>query len=487
MDITTKASIIEIISAAPGNRKSWLAANTKGKNIQRRAYIKAKMHLDSFIEDSESQWLIMPGLRGIGKTTILTQLYLATTAPEHRKFYVSLERIKLAGGTISDVITVIEELADSRLEDINEPLFLFLDEVQFLEDWALALKTVYDRTPHVFIVCTGSSAIALQSNPDIARRSLKIPVHPLCFTEYVMIRQVHESDRQFINFPDNGLAGEIRHALFGMRTPEQVFARLESLRPRIAQYWGQLPDATEYLYDYIKFGTLPFTLHESEEVIRWQRINSLLNESLARDVDTTEQFEPSTRVLFPRLLFLLASSDTLSHSKLAETLNLNVRTIVSMLETLQQTEILNGILPRGSAYRQISKPTKYLFTSPAMRAALCTSGGALEEEKAGVLRGRLIEDMAGLYLRRILNPDETPAILEYDHSQNGADFVISRSGSKEEAIAIEVGSKKQSALQAFNTLEKNGGKYGLVISGSSLSLDISKKSVFVPFEYLLLA
>lgn len=477
-------NIFEIINSAPADRQTWLKANTGGKNIKRRAYKKAKMHLNAFTRGGQSNWLIMPGLRGIGKTTILSQLYLEAPANGNRKFYVSLERIKLIGGSISDVLDGIEDSIGDKIDNITDPLFLFFDEVQFLQDWGLALKTVYDRSPNVFIVCTGSSAIALQTNPDIARRSLKIPIHPLCFTEYVMIRQSHDDGR--LTYPELGLAKQIRTALFDSSSEREVLTRLEALRPQVANYWAQLPHYSEYLYDYIKFGTLPFTLLEPENVIRYQQINSLLNESLTRDIDTTERFDASTRDLFPRLLFLLASSDTISHNKLAETLNLNVRTVVSMLETLEDTAILNGIQPRGSAYKKISQPTKYLFTSPAMRAALCTSGGALEEERAGALRGRLVEDMAGLYLKRILHPDETPAILEYDHSSRGADFVISKDGTAARAIALEVGVKKETAVQTFTTLERTGGKYGLVVSGSALSIDTSKKSVFVPFNYFLL-
>lgn len=486
MNAETHTNIFEIISSAPRNRDSWIAANTNGKNTLRLSYVKAEKHLSTFADDGSSRWIIMPGLRGIGKTTILTQLYLATEAPYNRKFYVSLERIKLAGGNTSDVVSVIEELAGSSLEEIDEPLYLFLDEVQFAEDWALTLKTVYDRAPHIFIACTGSSAIALQSNPDIARRSVKIPIHPLCFTEYVMIRQAHDNGISSIQYPDDKLANDIRQALFQSSDERQVYAKLQAIAPRVSAYWKKLSGKADYIYDYFKFGTLPFTLKESETVIRWQRINGLLNESLARDVDIPEQFDSSTRSMFPRLLFLIANSDTISHAKLSDTLNINPRTVASMLDTLQQTEILNGILPRGSAYKQISKPTKYLFTSPAMRAALCVSGGLLGEEKASTLRGRLTEDAAGLYLKRLLHPGETPAILEYDHSRGGADFIVSLNGVRDESIAIEVGNKKGNARQVAHTLELNGGKYGLVVSSSPLSLDTAKRAVFVPFEFFLL-
>ncbi len=42
----------------------------------RKAYFRIKHHIDDFINgDEENRFLIMPGLRGVGKTTILLQLY----------------------------------------------------------------------------------------------------------------------------------------------------------------------------------------------------------------------------------------------------------------------------------------------------------------------------------------------------------------------------------------------------------------------------
>ena len=190
--------------------------------------------------------------------------------------------------------------------------------------------------------------------------------------------------------------------------------------------------------------------------------------------------------MFPRLLFLLASSDVISHANIASTLNINVRTLISMLDTLVKTEIIHPILPRGSAYKQVSQPIKYLFTSPAIRTAICTSGGILGEERASHLRGRLLEDVVGMYLKRIFNPSETPAIVEYDYGSGGADFIVSRTGQKGNSIAIEVGVKKRTAQQTHTTLKRIDAKYGLIISGANLSIDSSKKSVFVPFEPFLL-
>ena len=181
--------IIEMLLAAPADRLSWLASQAKTGQIRRQALGQIEGYLQEFRQSPGSQWLIMPGLRGVGKTTILSQLYLGIQTKPSRKFFLSLERIRLIGGNMVEVINAIEEIAGGRLESIDEPMFIFLDEVQYISDWALAVKIIFDRSPNVFIVCTGSSAIQLQTNADVARRSLKIFIYPLCFTEYAAMRQ----------------------------------------------------------------------------------------------------------------------------------------------------------------------------------------------------------------------------------------------------------------------------------------------------------
>lgn len=487
MNPDVKRHIIDIVTAAPQLADAWVRVHTNKSGVTRRAFLDAQKHLNYFLTNKgENPWLIMPGLRGIGKTTILAQMYHQLKVPANRKFFVSLERIKTVGGNVNQVISVIEEIIGTPLEQANEPLFFFFDEVQYFDDWALVLKTVVDRTPRLFLVCTGSSAIQIQTDPNIVRRTTKIPVHPLCFTEYVMIKQAHKvRDPRNITFPIDNLAGNIKDAIFYSNDALEAYGRLRALSDNVAAYWRKFPQQ-EYLFEYIKFGTLPFTLKTEEELLRWQRITQLLNESLVRDVTQLDRFESDTVTRFTRLLFLLANSDTVSLRKVAETLQIDPKTVMSALDTLKDTEIVTAILPKGSAYKQVRRPAKYIFTSPAMRAALCNSGGVLDPVAKSELRGRLLEDVVGMYLKRMFLTNSTPAVVEYDYSPGGADFIVSSTGLKEDSIPLEVGSGRKTARQAIQTLDMLNGKYGVVVSDVPLHIEDSNRVVFVPFNYFLL-
>ena len=477
MNPAIRRALISIIGSAPADRSAWLKASTQRSGIHRQIFSEFKTHLDVFRGGSAAnQWLILPGLRGVGKTTILTQLYLDLPSETPCRFFLSLERAKLLGAEMRDVLSVIEELAGDSLETSKHPIYIFMDEVQYLKDWALGLKTVFDRAAKVFIVCTGSSAIDLQSNPDVARRSQKIPIRPLDFAEYMNFRS-HYHRQAEPEYPDESLRQALGRALLHSKDCRDVFLKLQGVREEVEAYWSGI-DKSACLDDYIRFGSLPFTFQIADDSSKWRAIDALLSESLAKDVSRFAHKRDSATEAFPILMRLLAESDAISLQRIAKTISLNQRTVLSMLQTLCSTELLNPIRPLGAAYRQVNRPSKYLFTTPAMRLALAMKAGLTVPE--ATLKGRLLEDIAGLYLKRI-----SPFGLCYDGKPGGADFIIPGS-KKEAAIPIEVGWQKRDSKQTKQTLQRVKGKYGLVVTNCVLNIDPESESVFVPLEYFLL-
>ena len=487
MNPEVRQLLTEMLAQAPVSAYEWMIANTADSGIKRRAYLSLEKHLNNFIEGrTDREWLILPGLRGTGKTTILTQLYNSAALKDSAKFYLSLDKVRSVGGRMIDVLTVIEEALGQKIEQSNEPVFILLDEVQYLDDWALVLKTVADRAKKLFLVCTGSSAILLQRNPDIARRTDVIKVHPLCFTEFVMIDQAH-NDKDSIKFPVIGLSTKLRDALFTSSNATQAFNRLATLNNEVNSYWTGL-NKPEAIRKYFSYGTLPFTLTLPNESVIWARIYQTLSEALARDVNSLGKFGAHTVASLPRLLFLLAHSERKSLNKLADTLSIDIKTIRSVLEELESTEIITAIKPKGASFGRIAKPYKYLFTSPAMRLALVNSGGAIkvESDSRSKLRGQLLEDVAGMYFKRMFMDGQSKAIVEYDTAEGGADFIISLTGEKKDSIVVEVGVKKTTSRQVAQTLGELNGRYGLIVTGQPLNIDTVNNSVYVPLEFFLL-
>ena len=132
-----------------------------------------------------------------------------------------------------------------------------------------------------------------------------------------------------------------------------------------------------------------------------------------------------------------------------------------------------------------------MFNSPAIRQALCSviiKPDNLDDRQVYLLRGRLLEDVVLMYLKRILKNDPLGVNIEYDAAAGGADFVIMPiDGTKQQAVVIEVGNSKTTSKQVEKTLDKVG-KYGLVITNHTdqPSLSPSKTVVYVPLKLFLL-
>lgn len=75
MEIETQSHVTNLLKTNPKIIKNNLGNNNKKFN-KKREYYQLKKHIDTFLEkESDNRFFIMPGLRGVGKTTIMYQLF----------------------------------------------------------------------------------------------------------------------------------------------------------------------------------------------------------------------------------------------------------------------------------------------------------------------------------------------------------------------------------------------------------------------------
>ncbi|MEM0171875.1 MAG: AAA family ATPase [Thermoproteota archaeon] len=137
---------------------------------------------------------MLPGLRGVGKTTILLQIYNYLTqvkkVEQARVLYFSADELKdYLGAKISEAIKVfVEDIWNTSLTSLDKPLVILIDEAHYDKGWALSAKIVYDQTKRIFLLLTGSSALSMEISVDLARRARKEIVFPLNFSEYLILK-----------------------------------------------------------------------------------------------------------------------------------------------------------------------------------------------------------------------------------------------------------------------------------------------------------
>jgi len=475
MDQTLKY-IQNQLTISPDRLKSYIE-NEQGREYPKRyIYSQIDQYISNFLAKGSipERWVIIPGLRGVGKTTVIAQVFMNyyKQVDERRILYISLDEvINVLDISLRDILSGYEQILGESFEKLSKPVFIFIDEVQYDPKWALILKSIYDRSKKVFIICSGSSAVSLQTNSDVARRSISEKLFPTSFTEFLLIRD---------NRPiDNDLKKKVEQALFYSTSAQETYDRLKSLETPVIQSWSNID--RQYINEYLRIGTLPFAIQIRNEARVYKMINSLLDKVINQDIQVLGRFEPKTINNIKRLLLLLAESDIVSVQKIAKILETSVVTVTSILEVMEQSELLIRIMPHGSNSKKVRKPSRYQFMSAAMRSAFLSVAG--NEQILSTQKGKLMEDIVAMTLYKEFSSTGRGS-LSYDNSKAGSDFILTIAS--QNIIPIEVGIGDKMDTQVRNTMKKVSSKYGLVISNSPLALADDKSIVKVPLDYFLL-
>lgn len=475
---TNKEKIIsflnEQIAQADFRAQAYVFNEENKKRPQRSVFIKIKSYLDSFLEGKPSnRWITLTGLRGAGKTTVLSQLFSESKGKDVYRLFLSLDQTsQIVGVSLNDVISTYEDLIGQSLESLDKPLLLFLDEVQYDSQWAVVLKTIFDRSNKVFIFATGSAALLMNLNTDIARRSVFEKLFPLSFTEYLKIK--------LQKYEIKGLGQAVRTTLFSSSSAEEVYNKLQALEKKINEYY--LGVSRHEFDKYLNYGSLPFMVASNNEAIVYDQINKTLDRVVSGDIVSTGKFSSDIISKIPGILYAVADMDAFNFSTIADSFGISRPKVAEIFELLENTEVLHRIYPHGSHLNQSArKPSKFLFSSPAFRAMYYKMiGNIISPENS---KGKLLEDLVGMYLHRILNKNPGKS-LTYDSAKGGADFIL---GMGSQRIVIEVGAGKKDYRQVIATAKKVKPTYSLIIHEENLDYSKEFETVKIPLRIFLLA
>ncbi|MEM4195362.1 MAG: ATP-binding protein [Candidatus Anstonellales archaeon] len=129
------------------------------------------------------------GLRRVGKTTLLYQLihYLISKKITPKNIiYFSFDETR---AELRELFKVYEEnVIKKKMGD--EKIFVFLDEIQKLEDWQNKLKIFYDLYPNLKFFISGSASlnILLKAKESLAGRIFYFYLDLLSFEEFLELR-----------------------------------------------------------------------------------------------------------------------------------------------------------------------------------------------------------------------------------------------------------------------------------------------------------
>ncbi len=163
----------------------WKSGKVKtelAKRYKRPIFEEANKLLEKYKEV-----VILTGLRRVGKTTIMYQIIdrlLKQVNPQNIIYFA----FDYGAAEVTSILNAYQKITGFNWKE--EKIYLFLDEIQMLPNWASQIKLVYDAFPNVRFVVSGSASLQLERRAmdSLAGRHFLIDVPVLSINEYYSLK-----------------------------------------------------------------------------------------------------------------------------------------------------------------------------------------------------------------------------------------------------------------------------------------------------------
>ena len=472
--MTSDEYLINYIHAKQRETRLLADNHLKEINHSRLKFSDFKTHADSFIDaDGEyyNRFFMMSGLRGVGKTTILYQLYDYLTNErdinESDIFYLDVHDLKNSYDVgIKEIVDLyLEDVHGTTMVNLSKKIFLFVDEAQLDVKWADYARLLFNKTFNVFMIFTGSSALNLEINTDASRRVVKEQLFPCNFQEYLLLN--HDINLTQNNFEDIILRMDEDNIKKAMDCEKNIKKELLSLNN----------DPNIELKKFLHSKTFPFSFI-MDEMSTHRLTNDLIEKIVHDDLKHFASFNKVDDASILRLISYLAAKKpgSTSNSALAQSLNLNIRTINNILFALEKSQLIFSVGAYGSAGKILNKPSQHFFLTPCLKSAINYRIGRydLNHEKC---YGVLAENLVASTLNRLSNESFSSLGLFYDSKSKGVDFIVKNF---DDIIPIEVGIGKKTKSQLTRARKNYGADYGVLISNRTSSIEFRNNILYIP-------
>lgn len=310
---------------------------------------------ESVTDLSVRRAVILMGPRRVGKTVMIYHSIdrLISSGVDPRKIiYVSVDTPIYNNISLEEFFSLARKALKN--EDSYEGYYVFFDEIQYLKNWEVHLKSMVDTFRSSRFVASGSAAAALKmkSNESGAGRFSDFLLPPLTFFEYIQFK---------------GLDSLVVKSNNGISPYDTI----------------NIEELNHHFIDYINFGGYPEVVF-SETIRRnpGQYIkNDIIDKVLLRDLPSLYGISDIQELnkLFVHIAF--RSGNEFSYESLTREAGIKKETIKRYLEYLEAAfliKVVNRIDQNAKRLQRVTSFKIYL-TNPSLRCALFTSIGEDDE------------------------------------------------------------------------------------------------------------
>jgi predicted AAA+ superfamily ATPase len=462
--------IIKQINTTPHIAKEFLKCND-GKFNHRIAFNNLKYSVDTFLDGfNENRLTIMPGLRGVGKSTLLFQTYeylIANGVDENRILYVPADELNtLNESSLLELINIfVEDVHHKYPATLKDELFILIDESQEDDKWSQTAKILYDQSKKIFMIFTGSNALDFELNLNTIRRTSFERIYPMNFQEYLNLKY---------GIPLIAIGNDIRD-IFLTGDVESASEKETEMMTLTSSLGKPLMKEFEY---FLSYGGFPFNFN-LDEIATHRRIFEVVRRVIEKDVRHHKSFNGNTQnVLFAILSFLATQKPGgISVNSLAKNMGTSRGNVIELLDILEKTHLIFHVDPYGRAGKMIRAPKKYYFLSPSINAAINFTLGKHTPNNNDYL-GILAETLVASSFFRLNKTISRPNGIFTPTQKGMADFIVTTF--EGDRIAVEVGIGKKGKSQVKKTMNKYNCQNGVVVSSATNLIEKEDEIIFLP-------
>lgn len=404
--------------------------------------------IKSFLKRREILAIIGP--RQAGKTTLLEHLF-SKLKKEKKVEFLTFERER--------DLALFENIEDFK-EYYKDYQVLIIDEFHYAKNGGKKLKYLFDTTKIKFII-SGSSSLELtfETGKYLVGRMFKFLLYPFSFREFLLAK-----DKRLFNL----LSSRFKEIIFYKVDSKKIFGQEINYRIR------------KYFEEYLVFGGYPALVLAKTKEEKIKILESILENYLLRDIKGLLNLKTKGELLKLSEFLSTQISNLLNYQELSNVSNLKYKEVITYLEILENTFIIDLLKPFYKNPRtELVKTPKVYFLDNGFRNYLISDFKEIEKRNDF---GQLVENFVFSALKR-----KEVGKINFWRTKSKAeiDFILQKEG---EIIPLEV---KYSPLPSigksfYSFIEKFSPQCGYILTQGFAEIKKIKntKVYFVPVYYL---